>query len=860
MGAASIASMPRSATSPATTASGRGSAGRIGRRPRARSSASSAICARASGSRSPVVSHRTVSLPTGRPPTPRSPAGCARWRTRACTQRPARSLPSGSRSSGPACSRSPRLMPARSSASPTAVPRRRRGRPPACSIRCRCTTRSPERRRERSAARAHRRAVHRTAADRACRSLRAGRAGRGGAPGLLQRLSRGGLAFRARGPAHARPRDVCADRRLPGGEDPRPVRLRLRHRRAAPADRRARQSRLRRARRERRLPRPVRRRQDASGDRARLSRHAAWLEGALHHRRRPRAPPRDGAAAGALEGGAASGGQRLPAADCRRDRLSADGTRAGEPVLPGRRQAVRARRADDPDLEPDLRRLGPGLCRRCRADSRHARPAAPSFDRDSDQRRELPAEGQAACRHPRQTEGEVLNGAPPGVGRAPPRAKRGWVRFQSATPRKAGQIPAGVDKGKSGGGLCYGYDVVKHTDAEGEPIRGERTINEAQAEIVRRVFRAFAAGISPRAIARRLNEEGIPGPDGALWTDSTVRGHAARGTGLINNELYIGKLVWNRLRYIKDPATGRRVSRLNRRDKWITTEVPELRIVDDELWQAAKTRQGELAEKYANVIAATRAAHTNRLNGTHRPRSLLSGLLVCGCCSGPYALRGQDRYACSNHVMNGSCSNSRSIARAALEARMLEGLRARLMAPEIAAEAMRAYAEETNQLNRERRAGTEAERHELDKITRSIKEIVALVEDGSGSRALSARLRELEAREDDLTERLSRAPVDIPDIHPNVAGIYRRKVERLAEALQHPQERDEAADAIRALIDRITLTPGAKRGEIVGTLHGDLGTILEWVAQKQNTPGLGGSGVSVSVVAGTGFEPVTFRL
>ena len=56
--------------------------------------------------------------------------------------------------------------------------------------------------------------------------------------------------------------------------------------------------------------------------------------------------------------------------------------------------------------------------------------------------------------------------------------------------------------------------------------------------------------------------------------------------------------------------------------------------------------------------------------------------------------------------------------------------------------------------------------------------------------------------------------MDIPDIHPNVAGIYRRKVERLAEALRRPQERDEAAEAIRALIDRITLTPGPKRGEI----------------------------------------------
>ncbi|MDP1964715.1 MAG: recombinase family protein [Reyranella sp.] len=409
-----------------------------------------------------------------------------------------------------------------------------------------------------------------------------------------------------------------------------------------------------------------------------------------------------------------------------------------------------------------------------------------------------------------------------------------------------------VEKGKSGGGLCYGYDVVGHTNAEGEPIRGERAINLIEAEIIRRVFRAFAAGISPRAIARHLNDEGIPGPVGALWTDSTLRGHAARGTGLINNELYIGKLVWNRLRYIKDPTTGKRVSRINPREKWITTEVPELRIVDDALWQAAKARQGELAIKYANVIVATRSAHANRLNGTHRPRSLLSGLLVCGHCGGPYALRGQDRYACSNHVMNGSCANSRSITREALEARMLDGLRDRLMAPEIAAEAMRAYAEETNRLNRERRSSGAADRKALADIDKKLKEIVTAIEDGGYSRPLMARLRDLEAKQDELTERLSRAPVDIPDIHPNVAGIYRRKVERLAEALQHPQERAEAADAIRGLIERITLTPGPKRGQIDATLHGDLGTILEWAAHasQKNKTDIPSSGMSASVVAG----------
>ena len=425
-----------------------------------------------------------------------------------------------------------------------------------------------------------------------------------------------------------------------------------------------------------------------------------------------------------------------------------------------------------------------------------------------------------------------------------------------------------VEQGKSGGGLCYGYDVVKRTDDKGEPIRGERRINEDEAEIVRRIFKEFAAGVSPRTLARRLNDKGIPGPSGALWTDSTLRGHAKRGTGIINNELYIGRLVWNRLRYIKDPSTGKRVSRINPPEDWVTIEVPKLRIVDDGLWQAAKDRQNELSIKYANSIEAVRTAHANRLNRTHRPRSLLSGLLECGSCGGSYALRAQDRYGCSNHVMNGSCENSRGIARATLEERLLAGLKDRLMAPEVAAEAMRAYVEETNRLNRERHSVAASDRRELDGIEKKIKEIVTVIEDGGYTRGLTDRLRELEARQDELTERLSGTPVNLPDIHPNIAGIYRRKVERLAEALKHPQERDEASAAIRGLIERITLSPGPKRGQIDATLYGDLGTIIQWTGTrdgrgnraKRNRTDTPVSGVSVSVVAGVGFEPTTFRL
>ncbi|WP_323009813.1 recombinase family protein, partial [Paracoccus sp. (in: a-proteobacteria)] len=408
-----------------------------------------------------------------------------------------------------------------------------------------------------------------------------------------------------------------------------------------------------------------------------------------------------------------------------------------------------------------------------------------------------------------------------------------------------------VEDGKSGGGLCFGYNVVKQLDARGDPIRGDREINEAEANVVRRIFREFAAGVGPRTIARTLNEEGVPGPGCKLWSDTTIRGHVKRGTGLVNNELYIGRLIWNRLRYIKDPSTGKRVSRLNPESEWIIKDVPELRIVDDALWQRVRERQGEIAEKYANVTEAVRKHHKkNRLNGTRRPKSLLSGLVFCGCCGGPYSLRGADRFACSNHISKGACSNSRTIPREELEARVLSGLKDRMMAPEIVEEAMRAYAEETNRLNRERRSSGDAWKAELVKIEKQIRGIIEAIKAGMFHESMKAEMDTLEARKGELTALLAGAPADTPDILPSASAIYAKKVAALTKALNRKEERQEAAEILRGLIEKIVLTPGPERGEIYATLHGELGTILEWTerqaignAVKTTKPAAGATGL-----------------
>jgi hypothetical protein len=103
--------------------------------------------------------------------------------------------------------------------------------------------------------------------------------------------------------------------------------------------------------------------------------------------------------------------------------------------------------------------------------------------------------------------------------------------------------------GKSGGGVCFGYRVVPA--AEGQP-RDDREINESEAVVVRRIFESLVAGLSPKAIARTLNAEGIAGPRRVAWSPSTIYGNHQRATGILNNALSIGQLVWNRQRFVKD--------------------------------------------------------------------------------------------------------------------------------------------------------------------------------------------------------------------------------------------------------------------------------------------------------------------
>ena len=412
-----------------------------------------------------------------------------------------------------------------------------------------------------------------------------------------------------------------------------------------------------------------------------------------------------------------------------------------------------------------------------------------------------------------------------------------------------------VREGKSAGGLCFGYDVVRAHDLRGEPIYGGRKVNDAEASVVRRIFSSFAAGNSPRPIAIDLNRDHIPGPRGGYWDASTINGNAARGTGILNNELYIGRLVWNRLRYIKDPRTGKRVSRLNGPDRWIVEDVPLLRIVPQDLWDAVKQRQQMLKRD-------TRPdAREKPFWARQRPRFLVSGLAKCGECGSSYVKISANLFGCAAARNRGTCGNRLNIRVEMLERIILDGLRNRLIEPDLFKAFCEEFYCEVNRFRIDKNADAEAKRTELNRVEYRIRRIVELITDYEApARALMGEVASLEARQLALQEELANVGAPAPLIHPNLAEIYRQRVEQLHEALYDAAAKDEAFELIRSLIDEILLVPedGRLRIELRGELTGILALAAD--AKKQGSPSAARLAQQIKMVAGVGFEPTTFRL
>jgi site-specific DNA recombinase len=407
-------------------------------------------------------------------------------------------------------------------------------------------------------------------------------------------------------------------------------------------------------------------------------------------------------------------------------------------------------------------------------------------------------------------------------------------------PQKTHRGQAGVVRdGRYNGGRSYGYRPVL-----GRP--GVLEIDEAEAAVVRRICRDYLDGRSPRDIAVALNKERLSGPRGGAWNASTIAGSRTRRNGILQNELYGGRVVWNRQRFIKDPETGKRVSRPNSPDQWMSAEAEQLRIVDAKTWQLVQERIG------------TRAGTPHKARAAH----LLSGLLKCGCCGSGYVGHGSDKrgtlLACSRMKETGLCDNKKRVARERIEERVLAALEEHLGDPELVAEYVREYHRTVREVNSQAASLLRTIDKKLGNINGQIRRLVDAIANGTvAPRAVADRLAELEAEREEVERERTAIGVDPVEFHPNAANAYRDKIRSLKRTLAAAgdESRQAAFQGLREIIEKIVIHPGGRYEAVDLEIFGQLAAIL-----KISEAAGGASESKRALVAGARFELATFRL
>jgi len=235
----------------------------------------------------------------------------------------------------------------------------------------------------------------------------------------------------------------------------------------------------------------------------------------------------------------------------------------------------------------------------------------------------------------------------------------------------------------------------------GLPTGGKAYENAA---IVGELFQRFADGETLKAIVSDLNRRGIPSP-GASWKQrASPRGKwlVSALHSLLQNERYVGRLIWNRSHWVKDPDTGKRIRHERPQSEWIVQPCDPL--IDQATWDLVQARFRARPGK----------------GGVRR--FLLSGLLECAECGSKLVVMGgsQQRYICGAYHAGGihACKNSTTFPRLPAEEEVLRYVVSDMLSPEAIGIGVKMMAEERKAAE----APAPAESEEIRALERMVRE------------------------------------------------------------------------------------------------------------------------------------------
>lgn len=202
------------------------------------------------------------------------------------------------------------------------------------------------------------------------------------------------------------------------------------------------------------------------------------------------------------------------------------------------------------------------------------------------------------------------------------------IKFGKKMNAEKGKVP----------NLVYGYDKII-----GDYFN--LSINEGEANVIRQIFKWYTEeGYGGSKIAGMLNERGIKTKRGNNWSQNSI-------CRILTNEIYTGKII-NGKEEVADFLTGQRKEKDE--SEWMVTVRPELRIIDDEIFDKAQ----DIIKGRHKSFNMTRERQSNKY--------LFSTLIKCKDCGWSFRRTVRQykntyvRWVCSGHNGRGaaSCPNA----------------------------------------------------------------------------------------------------------------------------------------------------------------------------------------------------------
>lgn len=366
---------------------------------------------------------------------------------------------------------------------------------------------------------------------------------------------------------------------------------------------------------------------------------------------------------------------------------------------------------------------------------------------------------------------------------------------------RRGQQLAVTDRSRYIGGIAYGYE----TDWIGRPPKPIRKVNDAEAEIIRRIFEEYDAGAGSTAICKRLNEEGVPAPGRNrkdarnVWDPGVLTGGPKLNTGILRNPIYVGKIRYGNKINKKHHISGKRVTAKFANPKPVMGYNPDLGIVAQELFDRVQER-----------LAAN---HTASGPKSRQPKFLLSGKLFCDECGSSYVMIERRYMACSGHARIGICSNKRRISYLDVEAGFITNLERLLNKPSAGEAFVDLYATALQDRVKgapDEKARLEKQLSEKRSKIRGTKESLSLeglpIQVRSGLAQSCAEMMDEEATLEARLRDLSAVPRVVKSRDEIACRMRDQLLALTGEMRREGPSSLRAIEAVRALVDRITVT------------------------------------------------------